>query len=208
MVPINQALRKNKGECGFFVGVSGKMMNPEIVYVSFVRPINWDTINPLIKLSNEIVNSGAEQIYLLMGSTGGFVDAGFAVYNHLLGLPIKVTTHNIGSIDSVANVIFLAGSTRLACENATFLFHGIHWGFGAGAEVRRPQMMEIVTSLQAAENKMRDAIVSRSILTVEEVDAFFAEGAMKDANFALSKQIIHEIKAVNIPAGATILHAS
>ncbi|MDD5243711.1 MAG: ATP-dependent Clp protease proteolytic subunit [Syntrophorhabdaceae bacterium] len=182
-------------------------MNPEIVYVSFVHPINWDTINPLIKLSNEIVNSGTKQMYLLMGSTGGFVDAGFAVYNHLLGLPIKVTTHNIGSIDSVANVIFLAGSRRLACENSTFLFHGVHWAFPSGAEVRRPQIMEIMTSIQAAENKMRDAIVSRSSLTVEEVDAFFMEGAMKDAAFALSKKFIDEIKPVNIPTGAPILNA-
>src|SRR5574340_2883 len=182
-------------------------MNKEVIYVSFVHPINWDTINPFIKLSNEIVNSGAKQIYLLMGSPGGLVDAGFAVYNHLLGLPIEVITHNIGSIDSVANVIFLAGSKRLACENSTFLFHGVHWAFAAGVEIRRPQMMEIVTSLQAAENKMRDAIISRSNLTVEEVDAFFAEGAMKDALFALSKKVINEIRAVNIPAGTPILNA-
>jgi len=182
-------------------------MKPETIYVSFVHPINWDTINPLMKLSNEIVNSGAKELYLLMGSPGGLVDAGFAVYNHLLGLPIKVITHNIGSIDSVANVIFLAGAKRLACENSTFLFHGVHWAFSAAVEVRRPQMMEIVTSLRAAENKMRDAIVSRSSLTIEEVDAFFAEGAMKDATFALAKRVVDEVGGVNIPSGAPILHA-
>jgi len=182
-------------------------MNPEIVYLSFVHPINWDTVNQLIKLSNDVVNRGIKKICLLMGSPGGLVDAGFAVYNHLLGLPIEVITHNISSIDSVANVIFLAGNKRLACENSTFLFHGTHWAFPAGAEVRRPQIMEIVTSIQAAENKMRDAIVSRSGLTIEEVDAFFTEGAMKDAAFALSKRIIDEIGPVNIQQGAPILHA-
>jgi len=43
--------------------------------------------------------------------------------------------------------------------------------------------MEITTSLQAAENKMRDIIVNRSHLSKEDVDAFFAEGATKDAAF-------------------------
>lgn len=180
---------------------------PEIVYISFVHPITWDTVNPLIKMSNDIVNNGVKQIYLLMGSPEGIVDAGFAVYNHLLGLPIIVTTHNIGSIDSVANVIFLAGAKRLACGNSTFLFHGVHWAFPAAAEVTRAQMTEIITSLRAGENKMRDAIVSRSGLTVDEVDAFFTEGAMKDAAFALSKKVIHEIGPVNIPTGVPILNA-
>ena len=65
--------------------------------------------------------------------------------------------------------------------------------------------MEITTSLQAAENKMRDIIVNRSNLSKEDVDAFFAEGATKDAVFALSKGIISAIEDVNIPPGALIV---
>ncbi len=65
--------------------------------------------------------------------------------------------------------------------------------------------MEITSSLQAAENKMRDIIVNRSNLSKEDVDAFFAEGATKDAAFALSKGIINAIEDINIPQGAHIV---
>ena len=65
--------------------------------------------------------------------------------------------------------------------------------------------MEITTSLQAAENKMRDIIVNRSDLSKGDVDAFFAEGSTKDAAFALSKGIITAIEDVNIHKGAHIV---
>jgi ATP-dependent protease ClpP protease subunit len=183
------------------------MMNVQIAYISFVRPINWDTVNSLLNHCNQAINHGAKQLYLLVSSNGGLVDPGFAVYNQLRSLPVEVITHNIGSVDSTGNVVFLAGSKRFACGNATFLFHGIHWGFGPGAEIRRPQLMEIIAALKAAESKMMDLIVNRSSLSREEVDAFFTEGAMKDASFALSKSIIEEIKDVAIPPGVTVIQA-
>src|SRR5208282_3839681 len=123
-------------------------MNQQIAYVSFVRPINWDTVTPLLNACNQIVNSGAQQLCLLIGSPGGQVDPGFAIYNQLIGLPIEVITHNISCVDSMANVVFLAGSKRRACTNATFLFHGIKWGSPSPVELTRAQLMEIASSLQ------------------------------------------------------------
>jgi ATP-dependent protease ClpP protease subunit len=180
-------------------------MNRQRVYISFVRPINWDTVNPLLDTCSQAINNGARELYLLLSSPGGDVDPGVAVYNQLRGLPADIITHNTGCIDSIANVIFLAGSKRLACPISTFLFHGIYWDFSDAVELWRPQLMEITTSLQAAENKMRDIIVHRSNLSKEDVDAFFAEGATKDAAFALSKGIISAIDDVNIPQGAHIV---
>jgi len=180
-------------------------MNRQRAYISFVRPINWDTVNPLLDTCSQAINNGARELYLLLSSPGGDVDPGVAVYNQLRGLPADIITHNTGCIDSIANVIFLAGSKRLACPISTFLFHGIYWDFSDAVELWRPQLMEITTSLQAAENKMRDIIVHRSNLSKEEVDAFFAEGATKDATFALSKGIINAIEDVKIPRGAHIV---
>ncbi|MHB8069713.1 MAG: ATP-dependent Clp protease proteolytic subunit [Desulfobaccales bacterium] len=180
-------------------------MNGQVAYVSFVRPINWETASPLLNTCNQIVNSGVRELYLLLSSPGGQVDPGFAMFNQLIGLPVELITHNIGSIDSMANILFLSGSRRLACANSTFLFHGIHWGFPSPTEVIRPKLMEIVSSLRAAENRMRDVIVSKSSLSNEEVDGFFSEGATKDAEFALSKGIINAIEDVHIPTGVQVI---
>ncbi len=180
-------------------------MNRQRAYISFVRPINWDTVNPLLDTCNQAINNGATELYLVLSSPGGDVDPGVAVYNQLIGLPADVITHNSGCIDSIANVIFLAGSKRLACPNSTFLFHGVHWDLSDAVELWRPQLMEIITSLTAAENKMRDIIVNRSNLSKEDVDAFFAEGATKDAAFALSKGIISAVEELEFPQGAHIV---
>ena len=182
-------------------------MNREIAYISFVRRINWDTVNSLLHHCNEAVSKGAKCLYLMMASEGGGVDPGFAAYNQLRSLPVEIITHNIGSIDSMANVVFLAGTKRFACPNTTFLFHGIFWGFASGAEARRSQLLEILASLEAAENKMMDAISNKTSLTQEELHAFFMQGTMKDAAFALSKGIVEEIKDVSIPTGVNIVQA-
>jgi ATP-dependent Clp protease, protease subunit len=180
-------------------------MNSGIVYVSFVRHINWDTVNPLLSACNQAVNGGARQLHLLISSPGGQVDPGFAVYNQLVSLPIEIITHNISCVDSMATIVFLAGSKRRACVNATFLFHGIKWGIPSATELSTTQLIEITSSMQGAEAKMRDVIVSRSTLTSGEVDLFYTQGASKNADFALSKGLIHTVEDVRIPQGVNVI---
>ena len=39
---------------------------------------------------------------------------GVAIYTTLRALPLDLTTHNIGNVDSIGNIIFLAGARRYA----------------------------------------------------------------------------------------------
>jgi ATP-dependent protease ClpP protease subunit len=55
---------------------------------------------------------------------------GFAIYNLLQSLPYEVHTHNIGAIQSIANVVFLAGDRRTAAPESSFMLHGFTWAFG------------------------------------------------------------------------------
>ncbi len=41
------------------------------------------------------------------------------------GVPYKLITHNVGNVDSIGNVIFLAAEERYACSTSTFMFHGV-----------------------------------------------------------------------------------
>ena len=49
----------------------------------------------------------------------------------LPSLPLPLTTYNVGSVESVGVVIFLAGQKRYACPGTRFLVHPLHWGFGS-----------------------------------------------------------------------------
>jgi hypothetical protein len=63
---------------------------------------------------------------------------------------VKITMHNIGNIDSIANVIFVAKQNRYAPQNAAFLYHGIVINFNA-AGYGRSTLSENLSRLDSME---------------------------------------------------------
>lgn len=98
--------------------------------VHFIGPINHNTACTVRNLCLQALQSGASEIELHLSSEGGNMTAGFALYFFLKSLPIPFTTHNIGSVESIAVVVFLAGHKRYACPGTRFLVHSLNWGFG------------------------------------------------------------------------------
>ncbi|HEX8610728.1 MAG TPA: ATP-dependent Clp protease proteolytic subunit [Telluria sp.] len=98
--------------------------------VHFIGPINHSAVCTIRNLCLQALQSGATEIELHMSTEGGNMTAGFALYFFLKSLPLPLTTHNIGSVESVGVVIFLAGAKRYACPGTRFLVHPLHWGFG------------------------------------------------------------------------------
>jgi ATP-dependent protease ClpP protease subunit len=106
------------------------------IYVSFSAEINPNTTQSLIALLSQQINLGVQEIYLLLSTQGGDVMSGINLYNVLRSLPAKLTTHNVGNVDSIGNAIFLAGHERYASRHSTFMFHGV------GFNVPTPTLFE------------------------------------------------------------------
>ena len=66
---------------------------------------------------------------LLLSSEGGDLIAGFTAYNFLRSLPIPVETINMGSVESIAVVLYLAGEKRTALSGTKFLIHNFFGSF-------------------------------------------------------------------------------
>lgn len=81
----------------------------------------------------QAIKSGASRIRLNIASEGGSTLYGFAIYSFLKSLPVPVDTHNLGGVNSMANVVFLAGEYRTASPYARFLLHPMSWTFNAGS---------------------------------------------------------------------------
>jgi len=174
------------------------------VFISFVRPVDLDTVSLLLDRCNQALAKGFTEINILMSSPGGTLIPGFGAYHQLLGFPIDIVTHNIGSIDSIANIIFLAGKRRFACAASSFLFHGTVWDFAGTRTVSKPQLNEIVGSLDVDEGKMKDIITQRCKLTRERLDQLMYKGETLNASAAKSAEVVHDIREINIPDKATI----
>jgi len=173
------------------------------VYVSFVAAINDQSVTTLIRTMSELVNQGASEIHLLFSSGGGSVGLGFALYNTLNALPIKLVTYNVGNVDSIANVVFLSGEERYAASSATFMFHGVTWG--APNPITGQQAREAVANIGADEARIAAVIAERTNLPQSDVELFFREAATKDAQYALEHGFIQEIRNAAIPSGAPIV---
>lgn len=180
------------------------MMPTQPRYVIISQAVNQDTVKSLISTVAQMLPNPPDELHVLINSGGGNIMAGFAAYNFLIGVPFKLITHNIGSVNSIANIIYLAGAHRRTSLASTFLFHGTSWTFAQGAEPSLSQMAEFVASLRADEERMKQVFTLRSKITRNEIDSLMLDGSTRDATFAESKGIAHEIIDFSIPHGTPV----
>ena len=177
---------------------------PPIVYVSFSAEIVPQTAESLIALMSNYATQGVPEVYLMLSTPGGSVMHGLTLYNVLRAMPFKLTTHNVGNVNSIGNAVFLAGEERFACPHSTFMFHGVGFEGQTGERLEAKNLKEKLDSLLSDEKRIGDIIAERTEITDAQVAALFREMQTKDATYAASCGIVHEIKDVQIPNGTTV----
>lgn len=157
-----------------------------ITYVSFSAEIDSFTTESLIAVMADSACKGIQEVYLMLSTPGGSVMNGLNLYNVLKALPFKLTTHNVGNVDSIGIAVFLAGDTRYASPQSTFMFHGV--------------------GVPHVDRKRIGAVIEdRTNLTSRQVTFLFRRAQTKDPAYAAGCGIIHEIKDVEIPAGSPVV---
>lgn len=178
--------------------------NAPIVYVSFSAGVDPTTTEGLIAVMANCANRHVQTVCLLISTPGGNVREGLNLFNVLKGMPFELVTHNVGNVDSIGNAVFLAGSRRYATSTATFMFHGV--GFNIeNKRLEQKDLEETLDSLLSDQQRIGYIINQRTSLTQEEVKGLFRQAQTKDAQFAVDKGIINEIKDVNISKGSPII---
>jgi len=169
------------------------------IYINYTGEISSEKMNKLMAVVTEAkATYSPDTFYFLFSSYGGSVDAGIHFYNFLKSLPQKIIMHNIGSIDSIANVVFLSGDERYATEHSSFHLHGVTWTLQA-ASYTRLQLREFQSGLEQAERKIAGIYMAHSNLLEEDILGLFTQGESKDSHFALEKGFITSICDANIP---------
>jgi len=102
---------------------------PEATVIKFYTPVNEASIAALMKAVDQKLATGTTQFSLLISTSGGSVFHGLTAYNYLKGIPAQVTTHNIGSVDSIGVALYCAGHLRLSVPQARFLMHPVSMNF-------------------------------------------------------------------------------
>ena len=171
-------------------------------YITYFGPIDSGRVQALMGLFSQIIaQHKPDEIHFHLSSPGGEVMAGITFYNFLRSLPTKIIMHNIGSIDSIATVIFLAGEERRATKSSSFLFHGVAMGCKTDMGFNLAQLKERVSSLAEDENKIARIITEHTTISDDEIRSLFREGESKDPAFAKEKGFITAIEDALVPAG-------
>jgi ATP-dependent Clp protease, protease subunit len=179
------------------------VMSEQGGYISFNAGINAETREALINAVLGMMHSGKKEIHLMLSTGGGGIIPGFEIYNTLRALPIKLVTHNMGSVNSIGNVVFLAADERYASPASTFMFHGVTWGV-SGEAITRAQAKELLGFIEADERRLSETIAERTKLSVEDTKHFFEAADTLGAERALEAGIVSAIRVLAIPAGSEI----
>jgi ATP-dependent Clp protease protease subunit len=176
------------------------------VSLVFVGPIQNPASKNLRNICCSVVTSGTKDIQILFSSSGGLVDEGFALYNFLRALPVNLTMHAIGYVDSMALVVFLAGQVRYCSPDSTFLFHDFAWGAPGAVNQTRSQWADLNESLNRTTVRSKELLKLRTTFTDKDFEALklYEKATIQGAGFAKEKGIVNDIKEAAIPAGALI----
>ena len=115
--------------------------------VHFYGPITPGSVENLRNCAiSALQQEHAEEFHLHISSEGGNLIAGFTAYHFLRSLPIPIVTHNLGNVESIAVLVFLAGTKRYVVPHGRFMVHALHWGFANGP-VDHDRLAEYARSL-------------------------------------------------------------
>lgn len=180
------------------------MAGTETTYLLFCSRITPASAESLLSACAELANKGSKALYLMLSSPGGSVDAAIAAYNVLRAMPFRLATHNVGRVDSMANVLFLAGDERYACANSSFMFHGVGFKVGTSTRFDMRNLKQKMDSVEEDQRKIGAILAQRTRLDEDAIARLFQEAVTRDARYALEHGIIESIREPEISAGSPI----
>jgi ATP-dependent Clp protease, protease subunit len=156
--------------------------------------INNSTINSLMTAIDNKMKEDVRDFVLLLSSHGGDTAAGLTGYNYLKGLPVKITTCNIGTVSSIATVLYCTGSKRISVPHAKFLIHEPYWTFQEST-LDESEIDEIMKRLTIYKQNIAKVIATNTGKTVLEVLDIMHQRTTFTPDEAMTWGLIHEISS-------------
>ncbi|MGK9049883.1 ATP-dependent Clp protease proteolytic subunit [Stutzerimonas chloritidismutans] len=172
--------------------------------VHFTASINAVNTGQFIDSCTRAVKQGASHLTVKIATMGGECSYGFSLYNFLRALPVPVHTHNLGTVESMGNIMFLAGQRRTACLHSKFLFHPFHWNLNGSVDHAR--ISEYAMSLDRDLDLYARIVSERTQGAAERLDIrayLCGEPRILEPTDALRCGLIDEIDESVQPADAT-----
>ncbi len=163
------------------------------------------TINALMSAVDQKMKQGVKDFIILLSSPGGSVFHGLSAYNYLKGLPVSITTHNFGSVDSIGIVLYCAGSRRLSVPQARFLFHGVNVQFKGEQNLDEKLLEERLKGLRIDMENIAKVIAASTGKSAKDITDAMIERTTLNPEEALAWGLVHEIRSELFEAGSEVI---
>lgn len=170
----------------------------------FTEQVTPKSAGQLIGYLNDLTATGTTKLTIAMSSPGGNVDAGVTAFNLIRAMPFPVEIHNVGSVNSIANVVFLAGATRKSNASGSFMFHGVGFEGSPGERLEEKNLLEKLETVKSGNERLAEIISAHSKLGLEDCVELFQKQTTRNAQWGLEAGLVHEISEFRIPAGADV----
>jgi ATP-dependent protease ClpP protease subunit len=175
---------------------------PAGCYIGFNAALDRKASEQLAFVCGDAVRNGYKEITLCLTSVGGLLDFAYYAYNLLEALPIKIVTHNIGSVQSAANLIYLCGDERYSAPVCTFFFHNTGFDPAPGQQITGPFITEKLKAIEYEENRAAAIYAEKTGLAIEKVSKWQQGTLVMDGDTAVKNGLAHAVKPLSIPPGA------
>ena len=180
-------------------------MSQNLSYIIFSKNIDVNSTQRLMDIILREIQSGKKAITLLISSPGGHVSPGISIYNFLKGIPIEIITHTFGQADSMAVVLFCAGSKRYCTPDSRYLIHGIGFNTREGQRFDERSLKEKVEALKNERETISKIISDNSDRSLKDIEADMLRGVVWTPEKAMEYGLVHEIRGELFPKGAHII---
>jgi ATP-dependent Clp protease protease subunit len=173
-------------------------------YIIFCTTIEDNTAQEFMDIIANDLPEDTHTLYILFSTGGGSVSYGFTIYNFLRALPYRIIMHNIGSVDSIGVVIFLAAHERYSTDNGSFLIHRVK-GSSKNEKTDDSSLREKLSCIEVEEEKIKNVVTRYTKISTREFWHLFDIGQLKDVDYAFDRGIIDDVRDARIPQGAKVL---
>lgn len=181
----------------------------EKVYIQFVDSIYKKQFDGFLNACSEAIQKHSpKELHIIFSSNGGNINLALILFSYLKSLSTEIIMHGSGNVDSCGVNLFLAGSRRYATPGTTFLLHGASRSFGKDDTFTVEKLYSEFISLQKDQEKVIANILNNTNYSEQELKNNLVVGLTLDAEEAINKGIISEIKNFHIPEGTPVLHVN
>ena len=174
------------------------------IAISFTSRISESTTPAFMGALVNAANNGHDEIHLLLSTPGGSVTDGITLYNLIQALPMPVHIYNMGTVDSIGNVIYLAGQRKIAATNSSFMFHGVGLDIAQSTRLELKNLRESIATVENSQSLMANIISRHTNLDIGKVNEMFLEMVHITAQEALKRGISDEVCDIRLPKGLPI----